>query len=486
MGKETLNSYLSPITDEQHERSRDPRGLSMGSMDEKLRRINEEFKARACVGNGFVFNRSVKLESPASYFGKDKNSNENALADDGPRSQKDGRDVNGLRARDGFIGGMIPWKPNSSGTIDRGIFHREVPRSSMVGMDLYKKPSIDPVPYATKRGSGLGAIDAGLKTGYVKSMASSSIFNRGSPPSISSSGKAKDGRILLHPPPGRDGQAGDSFSASKSVFSNPLSDAKTPSLSNKTSCQAPNPDLYGRASRSPAFAPIDVMYVKPMSGSSNGVKGVEDTPHRTLPNWHDSCCSPSASNLYAPGHRLTIYPHIRISNSVLCYEGSVETTKYYITVESDVSWTVCKTIGDIKALIPGIRCATLANAMSPQDRRARDRTIQVTLNSGVPDKQLQPFILSDISSACTFRSSYLLMNNEGWRGYLFKFVGKALICYEKSKVFKIFLLSSCNVLPVGQVGFCLEKSGEGIELYTTCEKERDAWVSDIREYISKL
>ncbi|AFM97814.1 hypothetical protein EHEL_020580 [Encephalitozoon hellem ATCC 50504] len=480
MGKDALYSYLSPIADEEQGKFRDPRGLSMGSMDEKMRKINEEFKARACVGNGFVFNKNVKLESPASYFGKCTDpSDAKEPANGSLKGRKDVGDVNSLKSKDGFIGGVIPWKVNSSGAVGRGMDHRDVYRGSVVGLDLYKKPSIDFTSYTKQKGSGMNS-----KMGYVKSMASSSIFNRNS--SFNYGSPAKE-RNTVSPClyTKRKEQVDTNSSPSRSVFSNPLSNHKASSSSLKTSSQASNSFLCNNTSGSPAFAPIDVMYVKTPK-PKDMAEDVECDSSEQPRARAGSCNTSMASNLYAPGRKLTICPNIKISNTVLCYENSRETTKYYITVESDVSWMICKPIGDIATLIPSIQCTTLSNAMSPQDRRARDRMIQVTLNSGITDKQLQSFILSDISSDQVFRSSYLLMYNEGWKAYLFKFVGKALICYEKSRVFKILLLSGCNVLPLGHTGFCLEKSGEGIELYTTCEKERDAWISDIKEYIGKL
>ncbi|ADM11059.1 uncharacterized protein Eint_020600 [Encephalitozoon intestinalis ATCC 50506] len=482
MGKDSLNSYLSPAAEEPEGKFRDARGLSMGSMDEKLRRINEEFKARACVGSGFVFNRNVKLESPANYFGKSKDfSNENGAADGIPKNNSG--DVNSTKMRDGFIGGVIPWKVNSSGAMNRSPAHKDISKGSMVGMDLYKKSSIDFSSYGMNKGSVEDSINRGSKVGYVRSIASSSIFNREAP---SNSGSFGNRRNRTSPSPfGKKEAQEEDLSVSKSVFSNPLSNASSLSLSSKTSYQGPS-FLYTRTGKSPTFAPIDVMYVKSMSKPENTIEKPEGNLKGASHSWSETRNSQMASNLYAPGRKLTIYPQIRISNTVLCYEGSAETTKYYITVESDIKWIICKTIKDISTLFPGIRCATLANAMSPQDRRARDRAIEIALNSEMTDKQLQPFILSDISSTHLLRSSYLLMDKDGWKAYLFKFVGKALICYEKSRVYKIFLLSNCNVLPIGQVGFCLERSGEGVELYTTCEKERDAWVSDIKEYISRL
>ncbi|AFN82532.1 hypothetical protein EROM_020570 [Encephalitozoon romaleae SJ-2008] len=479
MGKDTLYSYLSPITDEEEGKFRDPRGLSMGSMNEKLRKLNEEFKARSCIGNGFVFNRNIRLESPVSYFGKRRDFPDgNESINNGQRCQRDAGDANSPKAKDGFIGGMISWKVNPSGGINRSMVHKEMSRGSVVGMDLYKKPSIDFTSYTMKKGSGASS------KGYVKSMASSSIFNRG--PSSNPGGIGKERSVdpsCLYIK--KKEQVEEKSSPSRSVFSNPLSNSRTSSSSLKVSSQASSSFIHNSTSRSPALAPIDVMYVK-TSEPRNGMPNMGDGDSEPSQLWNDPSNTSPVSNLYAPGRKLTIHPSIRISNTVLGYEGSAETTKYYIMVESDVNWMICKSIGDIAALIPGIRCTTLSNAMSPQERRARDRMIQVTLNSGITDKQLQSFILSDISSVQVFRSSYLLMDNEGWKAYLFKFVGKALICYEKSRVFKILLLSGCNVLPVGQVAFCLEKSGEGIELYATCEKERDAWISDIKEYISKL
>lgn len=479
MGKDTLYSYLSPITDEEQGRFRDPRGLSMGSMNEKLRKLNEEFKARACVGNGFVFNKNVKLESPASYFGKHRDlPDEHKPTNDEQKCQKDTGDVNILKTKDGFTGGMIPWKINPSSGINRSMAHKDMSKGPVVGMDLYKKPCIDFTSYAMKKGSGVNS------KGYVKSMASSSIFNRvpSSNPSGIGKERSADSSCLYIK---KKEQVEDKSSPSRSIFSNPLSNARTSSSSLKVSSQGSNSLFHNNTSRSPAFAPIDVMYVK-TPRSRSGILDVEGGNIEPSHLWTGSSNTSLISNLYAPGRKLTIYPSIRITNTVLSYEGSAEATRYYIMVESDVNWMICKSIRDIAALIPSIRRATLPNAMSPQDRRTRDRMIQVTLNSGITDKQLQSFILSDISSTQAFRSSYLLMDNEGWKAYLFKFVGKALICYEKSRVFKILLLSGCNILPVGRVGFCLEKSGEGIELYTTCEKERDAWISDIKEYISKL
>lgn len=299
----------------------------------------------------------------------------------------------------------------------------------------------------------------------------------------------------------------DTFS-SRSVFSNPLSNEGAHMETDRTSqsvasfggsarsgargedrrSHSPSRSAVHipRSSRmqSPTLAPINVMYIKPTSKppSPQGYLGTVDGTERETSM--GTLCA-TVPPIYAPGCRLTVYPTIRISNTVLSYEDSVETTTYYITIESNVSWTVCKSFREVLSFVPAIRCTTPCNAMSPEDRKVRDGVIQATLNSKL-DRSLQAFILSDISETVVLRSSYLLMNNEGWKAYLFKFVGKALICYERNKVSKIFLLSCCEVSPTGMVGFSIKKSGEGVELYATCERERDAWVTDIRDYISRL
>lgn len=505
MGKDASDSYLSSTTDEQPRSFRMPGRLSMGSMDEKLRRINEEFKARACVGNGFVFNRSVRLEPAASYFEKgdslSSKSDQVLGRSSSPRTQDESRggNVNKPKAREGFIGGMIPWKVGLSGPPNRDIIRKEKSRGGMVGMDLYKKPPIDIAPQTLQSGNVTGCTDSSSKLGYVKTIASSSMFNRESLSVDSNDFRKKTPtpsapKTMIH-------SSGEILSPSRDMMGSSRSGFRTPSPFDRIRSQTPSllsfksilshgkldqSQASSTRSQSPALAPIDVMYVKSMPEGGPGAEALGGHRDALSPKWPSTRNTLSTCNFYAPGHKLTVYPQIRISNTVLCYEGSTETTKYYITIDSDVSWTVCKSIGDIVAFVPGIQCTTLTSAMSPQDRRARDRMIHAALNSGLEDGQLQSFILSDISSFATSRSSYLLMNNEGWKAYLFKFVGKALICYEKTKVFKILLLSGCKISPLGRDGFALEKSGEIIELYTTCERERDAWISDIREYIAKL
>lgn len=359
------------------------RPVSSGLMHEKLRKINDEFKARSCVGSGFVFNKNVRLESPKSFFKRDE----------------------GRNASESSV--------------------------KSLGINLYR-PTVEMNRISPSKNA---AVD--LKSSYVQSVVESSMFNR-------------DRKDSLH------------STSSRSVFASPSNTSQSQSV--KSFCLQ---SAHAGRTQSPAPAPINVMYMRP-----------------TRPQMQEEADS-DIPVLYAPGTRLTTYPKIKISNTVLNYEGSDETTTYYISIESNVSWTVCKSIKDIVCLAPNIPYTTPAGAMSPQDRKIRDSVIQAMLNARL-DRQLQAFILTGISEETAFRSSYLLMNNGGWRAYLFKFVGKALICYEKSKVLKIFLLAGCDVSPVGTEGFRLRKAGEGIELYATCERERDAWMVDVREYICRL
>ncbi|KAH9412046.1 hypothetical protein HK407_02g02680 [Ordospora pajunii] len=472
------------------------RAIPIGSMDEKLRRINEEFKSRACAGSGFVFNNNVRLKPPRSYFGNDMNESDSeaSRSECGVQTVKSG-EVSSLKQRDGFVGGVIPWRTGSSSFTVSGISKESKP--SVLGIDLYKKPVAEPSRSCVSMCESGTNIECRPRAGYVKSVVDSSMFNK----ETSLNGTLSFGRntsaVSID---GMDMSGMSSMMTGGSLLSSRVFSAHERPIGQKphASLSMNRPQMCAGSQRqllpsaecragSPTFAPIDVMYVKSMYGlkadtdsSSSGEsrdsvgirkeKGLDEPPLQ----------------LYAPGKRLTVHPRIKILNTVLNYEGMAETTQYYILIESDVSWCVCKLIGEILDVVPEIECSTIANAHSPQSRAVRDRIIQATLNSRSMNKQMQSFILSGIVDTQEQRSSYLLMDSNGWRAYAFKFVGKALICYEKNKVFKILLLSGCSVVPIDSNGFRLEKSKESIELYTTCKKERDSWISDIREYIYKL
>lgn len=487
------DSYLSPVTDDQSKRSTTSKGskMSMGSMHEKLRKINEEFKARSCVGSGFVFSKNVKLESPVSYFNR-----EDAV----PKSLSGSfigniktSDINKLEA------GVFVKKEATDGR--HLVSNKDVSRKD--GMSLYRKQAIEVDRAAVQHRSVPDTVSVDFKPvpGYVKSVVNSSMFNK----DHGANSAFPTSRMGKKVPPSslRDGFR-SSPSVSRSIFSNPLSNNEalksvrsSQSVVNlKTSygrpSEGPGDDRplsrsvahtckHGSRLQSPALAPINVMYIE----STQSKTPEESRAVASSPVEHSSADKVVAIPLYGPGPKLTIYPRIRISSTVLNYEDGWESTAYYITIESNISWTVCKSIKELISIMPNVKCTTPSEAMSPQDRKVRDGIIQAMLNSKL-DRRLQAFILSDISETSTFRSSYLLMNSDGWKAYLFKFVGKALICYEKSKVYKIFLLSGCEVSPIGIDGFNLRKSGEGIELYATCERERDTWMSDIRKYVAGL
>lgn len=497
--------------------------MSAGSMHEKLRKINEEFKARSCVGSGFVFNKNVRLESPINYFNKEEGGDTQKCL-----SESIDKSLGSLCINKG-MGSLKKNSPERKETPSMGnrtmTFTKDASKKVILGMNLYKKPVVDAGKVAMvnhKNISEAASVNFKSGPGYVKSVVNSSIFNKGLVAGhISRQTTAREEparNTPTHPSEAERGYSRDTLSISKSIFSNPLSNNRIYTAEGRSSQSVVNfkasaesagqlsntgqnqregyspsksvmytSTKYNSRAQSPTLAPINVMYIKSTSPKPSIIpQDFSNLTERSSADYSsDAQGFTSIPCLYAPGCRITTYPHIKISNTVLNYEDSVETTTYYITIESNVTWTVCKSIKEIISLAPTVQCTTLANAMSPQDRRIRDSIIQAMLNSKL-DRKLQSFILSDISETSTFRSSYLLMNNGGWKAYLFKFVGKALICYEKNKVFKIFLLSGCEVSPIGIDGFSLRKSEEGIELHATCEKERDAWITDIREYVSRL
>ncbi|KAM0671540.1 hypothetical protein CWI42_020250 [Ordospora colligata] len=471
-------------------------GIPIGSMDEKLRRINEEFKSRACAGSGFVFNNNVKLKPPKSYFGNDVNESESELSrsecDTQPTRSSEG---SGVKQRDGFVGGVIPWKTGSSSFMMSGIAKDGKP--GMLGIDLYKKHATEPSRSCVSMCESGTSIESKPRSGYVKSVVDSTMFNKEASFNYTQHFGRNASAVSID---GMEMSGMSSIMTNGSLLSSRVFSAHDKSIGHKphASFGMNNSQMYTSNPKqllsstedmagSPTFAPIDVMYVKSMCGPKTDTESNASRESRdSVGVQREIILEEPPLQLYAPGKRLTIHPRIKILNTVLNYEGTVETTQYYILIESDVSWCVCKSLGEILGIVPEVECSTLTNAHSPQSRAVRDRIIQATLNSRSMNKQMQSFILSGIVDAQEQRSSYLLMDSNGWKAYIFKFVGKALICYEKNKVFKILLLSGCSVVPTGSNGFRLEKSKESIELYTTCKKERDSWMSDIREYIYKL
>jgi hypothetical protein len=558
MKKEVEDTYMSPVTDNVSGHSVVHKLKDSGACTREGSRMKSGMESRS-LGGGFVFNKSVKLTSPSSFFGgglgdchapfqkpsvlrstgdlksggshgasvlnnfyKSRN-----LQDNEERRVQKKEEAPECHPPKGYVKSLVdsgvfsglsfganpkmgafrdeatpkgsPMERNgaASGAVSVDMSRVGLPSNSpfkLSGQPRLRVPAVftaQPRPLTeTGRLSVLndqhGA--SSLRIGNVPSVSSQPASNprnaeasstsslrpgntgaspSGLPSSSGSRARPTTSSVLSNSSLGH--ARAQSYRPTQSLFSSPLS---TRTAASRSATQSPC---------IPIMAPIDVMYGRDTRAAPrNQEYGLKEATMRRDP----PTLSTPMPVIFSPGPVLTRYPTIMIMNTVLDYLDGRDNTNYYILIESNVSWTVCKTLKQLLSYMPEGFLDPYAYA-SPYQRKIRDSMIQATLNSRI-DRSIQSFILSDICTETRYRSSYLLMQESKWKPYLFKLVGKALICYENNKVHKIFLLSGCAVEPVSPEGFKVGKGPSSVELYATCEKERDQWIRDLREHIIKV
>ncbi|WUR04275.1 uncharacterized protein VNE69_08033 [Vairimorpha necatrix] len=183
--------------------------------------------------------------------------------------------------------------------------------------------------------------------------------------------------------------------------------------------------------------------------------------------------------LYGPSVELTVPLSFTLLNSVSVFDKGSDSSVYYIQVSSNISWIIKK---DIKTILKLLNTPEISS--ESLDKQVKDNMINTILNRLPMNKDIQYFIMTDITKDIKYKGEYLLINKIP---YIFKIVGKALVSYNQNmRVNRLFILEQCQVESGrDEYSFFLRNKEEYVELSASCRAERDEWMRYLETYIRR-